>query len=124
MAASSFGGSLNLVASNDKKLKNLFMDRLKRAAVDAQFPFFKHIPFVGESISEDFNNMIDSIIARRRAEKGPVKKDLVQIFIDSNDSDPIAFSHLHIREEMALFMLVSPGYAGTPNTNLAQDRWQ
>ena len=63
MSATSFGGSFNLVASNDKKLKNLFHDRLKRAAIDAQFPFIKYLPFVPPSQSEEFNNMIDGIIS-------------------------------------------------------------
>ncbi|PVH81743.1 cytochrome P450 [Cadophora sp. DSE1049] len=105
MSATSFGGSFNLVASNDKKLKNIFHDRLKRAAVDAQFPFIKYLPFVPPSQSEEFNSMIDGIISKRRAEKGPVKKDLVQIFIESHDADPVAFTHQHIREEMSLFMI-------------------
>ncbi|KAH7408064.1 cytochrome P450 [Cadophora sp. MPI-SDFR-AT-0126] len=105
MSATSFGGSFNLVASNDKKLKNLFHDRLKRAAVDAQFPFIKYLPFVPPSQSEEFNNMIDGIISKRRAEKGPVKRDLVQIFLESHEEDPVAFTHQHIREEMALFMI-------------------
>ena len=49
--------------------------------------------------------MIDGIISKRRAEKGPVKKDLVQIFLESHEADPVAFTHQHIREEMALFMI-------------------
>ncbi|KAK0099435.1 hypothetical protein ONS96_008459 [Cadophora gregata f. sp. sojae] len=105
MSATSFGGSFNLVPSNDKKLKNMFHDRLKRAAIDSQFPFFKYLPFVPPSQSDEFNNMIDDIISKRRAEKGPVKRDLVQIFIESHEADPVAFTHRHIREEMALFMI-------------------
>ncbi|KAL2073943.1 hypothetical protein VTL71DRAFT_11269 [Oculimacula yallundae] len=105
MSATSFGGSFNLVTSNDKKLKTLFHDRMKRAAIDAQFPFIKYLPFVPPSQSEEFNSMIDGIIAKRRAEKGPPKKDLIQIFLESNDADPVAFSHLHVREEMSLFMM-------------------
>ncbi|KAH9207521.1 cytochrome P450 [Leptodontidium sp. 2 PMI_412] len=117
MSATSFGGSFNLVASNDKKLKNLFLDRLKRAAIDAQFPIIKYLPFVPPSQSEEFNNMIDDIISKRRAEKGPVKKDLVQIFLESNDADPIAFSHLHIREEMSLFMIAGSDTSAVTLTN-------
>ncbi|CZT12574.1 hypothetical protein WAI453_005583 [Rhynchosporium graminicola] len=105
MSASSFGGSFNLVSSNDKRLKNMFHHRLKRAAIDAQFPFLKYLPFVPPIESEDFKSMIDGIIAKRRSEIGPPKKDLVQIFVETNDADPIAFSHLHIHEEMALFMV-------------------
>lgn len=86
----------------------MFMDRLKRSAMDTQFPIIKYLPFIPSSQSEEFNSMIDDIIVKRRAEKGPPKKDLLQIFLDSNDLDPAAFSHLHVREEMALFMCVYP----------------
>lgn len=106
MSASSFGGSFNLVATNDHKLKNMFMDRLKRAARDIQFPFLKYLPFVPKAQSKEMADVIDGIIAKRRAETGPAKKDLVQTFIDSNDEDPVGFSQMHIQEEMTLFMFV------------------
>lgn len=95
-----------MVVSNDKKLKNIFMDRLKRSALDSQFPFLKYLPFMPSSQSDEFNGMIDAIISKRRAETGPEKRDLLQIFLDNNDADPDGFTHLHVREEMALFMFV------------------
>lgn len=107
MGATSFGGSFNLVVSDDAKLKNMFMKRLQRVAIDAQFPFVKYLPFVPPSNVEEFNTMIDKIVARRRKEnkeKGVAKRDLVQIIIDNNDADPVGFTEAHIREEMLLFM--------------------
>lgn len=107
MGATSFGGSFNLVESDDAKLKNMFMKRLQRVAIDAQFPFVKYLPFVPPSNVEEFNTMIDKIVARRRKEnkeKGVAKRDLVQIIIDNNDADPVGFTEAHIREEMLLFM--------------------
>jgi cytochrome P450 len=105
MSATSFGGSFGLVASGDMKLKNLVMDHLKRVAMDAQFPLIKYIPFIPPSpAGERLYEMIDDIVAKRRADKGEKKKDLLQIFVDTNDANPKEFSHLHLREEMILFM--------------------
>lgn len=107
MGATSFGGSFNLVESDDATLKNMFTKRLQRAAIDSQFPFVKFLPFVPPSSADHINTMIDDIVARRRKEnkeKGVTKKDLVQIFIDNNDADPERFTHKHIQEEMVLFM--------------------
>jgi cytochrome P450 len=104
MSSTSFGGSFNLVKSNDSKVKDMFINRLKRATVDIMFPWVQYLPFVPPSTEQDMKNMIDNIIAKRRAEKGAKKKDLVQIFVDTNDADPVSFSEMHIREEMTLFM--------------------
>lgn len=107
MGATSFGGSFNLVESDDTALKGMFMKRLQRAAIDSQFPFVKFLPFVPRTNADDINKIIDDIVARRRKEikeKGVTKKDLVQIFIDNNDADPEGFTEKHIQEEMVLFM--------------------
>jgi hypothetical protein len=106
MSSTSFGGSFNLVKSNDSKVKDMFINRLKRATVDIMFPWVQYLPFVPPSTEQDMKNIIDNIIAKRRAEKekGGVKRDLVQIFVDTNDADPVSFSEMHIREEMTLFM--------------------
>jgi cytochrome P450 len=107
MSATSFGGSFNLVVEDDQRLKDMFIKRLARAAIDAQFPFLKHVPFVPPSNAKDMNVYIDRIIAKRRKEievGDPAKKDLVQILVDTNDADPVGFSTAHIREEMMLFM--------------------
>jgi cytochrome P450 len=112
MSATSFGGSFNLLETNDTWLKEMFNQKLKRAAVDGTFPFLKHVPFMPPSIAIEMNKMIDGIIHKRRKEnselknEGTSKKDLVQIFVDTNEADPISFSEAHIREEMFLFMYV------------------
>jgi cytochrome P450 len=108
MSATSFGGSFGLVASNDQKAKSAFVDRLKQAALDAQFPFLRYMPFMPPSINKEFNDMITRIVSTRRKEmasKAPPQRDLLQLLIDTQDSDPVGFTDLHMREEMALFML-------------------
>lgn len=104
MSATSFGGSFGLVESNDLKMKNMVMERLKRAAIDVQFPFIKYLPFVPPSQGDEMNNIIDNIVATRKAEKEKPKKDLLQIIVDVNEANPETFTHLHVREEMSLFM--------------------
>jgi hypothetical protein len=104
MSATSFGGSFGLVKSNDKRMKNMVMNRLKRAALDAQFPFIKYLPFVPPSQGEGLNDIIDNIVATRKAESQKPKKDLLQIIVDVNNANPETFTHLHVREEMSLFM--------------------
>ncbi len=102
MSSTSFGGSFHLVSSNDEKLKNIFLDYLKRLSVESQFPLAKYFPLT--DVQGPMYQMIDDIIEKRQAEKGEPKKDLVQIFIDTNKADPVNFSNLHLREEMILFM--------------------
>lgn len=108
MSAASFGGSFNLVISDDSKQKDLFNSYLKRVAIDAQFPFIRYIPGV-PSASSMLGGLIDRILVKRREEvaKGITKKDLLQIFIDTNKADPVSFTDKHIRDEMILFMLVN-----------------
>lgn len=109
MAATSFGGSFNLTRTNDSTIKSIFLNRLKRAAIDSQFPFVKFLPFLPPAMSKEFNELIDRILSTRRSymAKNPdkPKKDLLQMFIDTHDADPAAFNSLHMREEMALFMV-------------------
>ncbi|CZR69470.1 related to benzoate 4-monooxygenase cytochrome P450 [Phialocephala subalpina] len=84
-SATSFGGYFGLVESNDMKMKNMVMDRLKRAALDVQLPFIKYLPFVPPSQGEGLNDIIDNIVATRKSEKNSE-----------------TFTHLHVREEMSL----------------------
>jgi cytochrome P450 len=105
MSAASFGGSFNLVESDDSKQKNLFNSYLKRVALNAQIPFVKNLPGV-PSASSMVAGLIDNIVSKRREEieKGIIKKDLLQIFVDTNNADPVSFTDKHIRDEMILFM--------------------
>ncbi|KUJ06610.1 cytochrome P450 [Mollisia scopiformis] len=116
MSATSFGGSFGLVESNDLKMKNMVMDRLKRAALDAQLPFIKYLPFVPPSQGEGLNNIIDDIVATRKAESQKPKKDLLQIIVDVNENNPDTFTHLHVREEMSLFMIAGADTTSTTAT--------
>jgi hypothetical protein len=108
MSAASFGGSFNLVESDDTNQKDLFNSYLKRVAIDAQFPFVKYMPGI-PSASSMVVGLIDRIVSTRREEieKGVVKKDLLQIFVETNNADPVSFTDKHIREEMILFMSVT-----------------
>jgi cytochrome P450 len=108
MSAASFGGSFNLVESDDTKQKDLFNSYLKRVAIDAQFPFVKYLPGI-PSASSMVADLIDRIVSKRREEmeKGIVKKDLLQIFVETNNADPVSFSEKHIHAEMLLFMSVT-----------------
>jgi hypothetical protein len=105
MSATSFGGSFNLVESDDTKQKDLFNSYLRRVAIDAQFPFIKHLPRVPSAISM-VSDLIESIVSKRRHEmqKGIRKQDILQIFVDTNNTDPVVFTDKHIRGEMILFM--------------------
>lgn len=105
MASASFGGSFNLVESDDRNQKELFNSYLKRVAIDAQFPFLKYVPFLTPS-SSIVAGLIDRIVLKRRQEMeiGIEKKDLLQILVDTNNANPIEFSHKHIQAEMILFM--------------------
>jgi len=98
----------------------MFTKRFTRVTIDAMLPFLKYLPFMPPSISDDINNVIDEIVRKRRkenAETGVVKKDLLQIFLDTNDADPVGFSMKHLREEMHLFMI-----AGSDTTSYTLTR--
>jgi hypothetical protein len=107
MSAASFGGSFNLVESDDNTQKNIFTSYLKRVALDAQFPFIKYLPGVPLA-SSLISGLVEDIVSKRRKEieEGIMKKDILQIFIDTNNADPVSFTDKHIRAEMILFMLV------------------
>jgi hypothetical protein len=103
MSATSFGGSFGLVKSDDSRLKNLFVNQMKRVLIDGQLPFLKYLPFI-PTPGDEIKKIGDEVIERRRAWKGPPKKDLVQILLDANNDDPASYTKGHIREEMQLFM--------------------
>ncbi|PMD33538.1 cytochrome P450 [Hyaloscypha variabilis F] len=114
MSAASFGGSFNLVESDDNTQKNIFNSYLRRVALDAQFPLLRHLPGV-PSASSMISGLVERIVSKRRQEmeKGVMKKDILQIFVDTHNADPISFTDKHIRNEMILFMI-----AGSDTTSL------
>ena len=106
MSACLFGGSFNLVESNDRKLKNMFVDTLTRIALVYTLPFTRWLPTVRKSTTK-MRKFLDEIILKRQreiAEIGKTKNDLMQIFIDNNEANPVEFSRQHLREAMTLFM--------------------
>jgi cytochrome P450 len=107
MSAALFGGSFNLVVSDDNKQKGLLNRYMRRVAIDAQFPFVKYIPGV-PSASSILSDMVEKTMSKRRKEmeKGITKNDILQIFVDQHIADPVSFTDKHIRNEMILFMLV------------------
>jgi hypothetical protein len=108
MSAALFGGSFNLVVSDDSKQKGLLSRYMRRVAIDAQFPFLKYIPGL-PSASSILSGVIEKTVSKRRKEmeKGITKNDILQIFVDTHNADPVSFTDKHIRDEMILFMLVS-----------------
>jgi len=107
MSATLFGGSFSLVESDDQTLKNMFVTRLKLAALHHSIPFAKYLPFLPSDGSGEMRAFLDGIIAKRRQEivqKGVVKRDLFQIFIELNEANPVDFSLDHLRGSMLLFM--------------------
>ncbi|KAF7946606.1 hypothetical protein EAE96_009601 [Botrytis aclada] len=126
MSATLFGGSFGLVINEDPHVKNLFLDRLRRVYIDVILPFIKYIPFIPSPVQE-MDCMIDGIIKTRRAEmrrgtkglegeKSKDKMDLLQIFLDANESDPKGFTDKHLMEEMRLFMIAGSDTTGTTCT--------
>ncbi|KAK6604994.1 p450 monooxygenase [Botrytis cinerea] len=115
MSATLFGGSFGLVINEDPHVKNLFLDRLRRVYIDVILPFVKYIPFIPSPVQE-MDRMIDGIIKTRRAEMRREKKDLLQIFLDANESDPTGFTDKHLMEEMRLFMIAGSDTTGTTCT--------
>jgi hypothetical protein len=107
MSATSFGGSLNLVESDDADEKGIFNRYLIRVFATSLIPFHRILPFIPPP-GRELNPKVDEIVSARRAEmeKGIQKKDLLQILMDANVADPIGYSDLHINQEMIIFMFV------------------
>jgi cytochrome P450 len=114
MSAASFGGSFNLVESDNSEQKDMFNAYLKRVAFDAILPFVKLLPFVPPSSSGRITEQVHEIVAKRRKEmkSSLTRKDILQILINMN-ADSVSFSEKHLREDMITFMI-----AGSDTTSL------
>jgi len=108
MSATSLGGSFNLVSSNNTKLKKTFVSILIKAAINGQFPYLRYMPFWPQPISTDMNKLLDNVLNKRETVGQPVKKDIVQIILDANQTDPVAFPEMRMRDEITMFMYVIP----------------
>jgi cytochrome P450 len=93
-----------LVTSGDTTLKKSFAKSLKLATIQAQIPVLSYVPFVVKAAAADTNEVVEDIITRRRAGTGPVKRDLLQIILGANKTDPVAFPEQRVRDEIKLFM--------------------
>jgi len=104
MSAASFGGSFDLVAKNNKNLKTAFLAQVVRSTIYSRIPLLKYLPFAPPVLSEDITVLMDEILAKRKARKGPAKRDILQIILDAHQADPISFSENRLRDELNLFM--------------------
>jgi len=104
MSETSFGGSFELVRTNDSYLRSLILGQLKENALYATLPFLKWLPFLPERKNAEMNRMTDTIISKRRAAKDQSSNDLLQIFLDTHDANPNTFTEDHLKQEMRLFM--------------------
>jgi cytochrome P450 len=104
MSATSFGGSSNSVRSNDNQLKALFMRHMKEVAVYASLGILKWLQFFPRHTEVEMDNVTNEIINKRRSMKGEVRRDLLQILLDTHETNPESFSEKHLKDEMRLFM--------------------
>jgi cytochrome P450 len=111
MSATSFGGSFNMVSSNDITLKESITQLFARQVLTGIFPFARYLPFVPPGQSPSLVQMTEEIIATRKAEmakKHAVKKDILQIILNAHDADPEHYTEQRVRDEMNMFMYVVP----------------
>ena len=125
MSASLFGGSFNLVETDDQTLKSLFTSHMKWVAFNYSFPWAEQIPFLPKDRIQDTKKFLDDVIAKRRTEmrSGIAKKDIFQILIDNHDANPGEFSLLHLRASMFIFMYDTHSKISIPRTDMAQTCW-
>ncbi|KAM3072746.1 hypothetical protein ACMFMF_007078 [Clarireedia jacksonii] len=115
MSATLFGGSFGLVINEDPRIKNLFLRWMKWNFIFAALPFMKYVPFTPDTAGE-MDSMIDGIVSTRRNHKDQNRKDILQIFLDTNAADPVTFSDKHLKEQMRLFMIAGSDTTSTTAT--------
>jgi hypothetical protein len=106
MSATCFGGSLNLVRSNDPTLRNAFKERTIRAVINSTIPYISYflaLPKGAGTIDRIVDNVLEERLGQTTGEK---KKDLLQILLDAHNQDPIGLSKAHVKDEMVLMMSV------------------
>ncbi|RDL37967.1 uncharacterized protein BP5553_05400 [Venustampulla echinocandica] len=64
----------------------------------------------------ELTEMVDDILAKRMAHKGPPKKDPLQIFLDAHKSNPDLYSEMNVLEEMCLFLIAGSDTGGATAT--------
>ena len=76
MAATTFGGSFNLVRSHSRDFRKLITSKLYRAAIHENLPFAKYIPFMPPLRLPEFDDKIDNILAKEERRKENVEYEL------------------------------------------------
>jgi cytochrome P450 len=107
MSASAFGGSLNMVSSNDITLKESITQLFSRQVLTSAFPLVRYLPFIPPAQSPSLVKMTEDIIATRKAEmaqKRNVKKDILQIILNAHTEEPELYTEQRVRDEMNMFM--------------------
>ena len=110
MSATAFGGSFNMVSSNDITLKESITQIFARQVITGTFPLARYLPFIPPSQTPSLVKMTEDIIATRKAEmaqKRVVTKDILQIILNAHDEDPDLFTAQRVRDEMNMFMYVA-----------------
>ena len=105
-SAIAFGGSFHMVTTNDTETKESITQFFSTMSINSALPWLKYVPFGPKGQSPALVKMTEDIIAKRRAatDRKDAKKDILQIILDSNTTDPIAFPQARIRSEMNTFM--------------------
>ncbi|KAH6714088.1 cytochrome P450 [Leptodontidium sp. MPI-SDFR-AT-0119] len=114
LTATVFGESWNLTKTNNTHLKEIFAKQLQTMLVHAQLPFLKYLPFIPSPVNPEIEERLNGVLARRRGlDKKVVKKDLLQMLIDTKEKYPNEYLEGHIKADMALFMV-----AGTDTSSV------
>jgi hypothetical protein len=104
MCATSLGGSLKQVTTNDQTIKNEIARGMQLLSLQTQLKKIPGIPSFVDWFTKEVNKVAEDMIARRRAETGPVQRDLLQIILDANEEDPVFYPERRVRQEILLFM--------------------
>jgi len=106
MSATSFGGSFDLVRSDDSTLRNALKEKTIRSATISALPYISYIlpPTKGaEKVDRIINAVLDKRLGQPEDKK---KKDLLQILLNVHDQNPTEFSQTHLKDEMQNMMYV------------------
>ncbi|KAH7346321.1 cytochrome P450 [Rhexocercosporidium sp. MPI-PUGE-AT-0058] len=114
LTATVFGESWNLTKTNNTHLKEIFAKQLRTMLAHAQIPFLKYIPFMPSPVNHEIEDRLNGILTKRRSvDKKEVKKDLLQMLIDTKEKYPNDYKEGHIKADMILFMI-----AGTDTSSV------
>lgn len=99
-----------MVSSNDITLKESITQFMTRQALTMIFPLANYLPFIPPGQSPSLVKMTEDIIVTRKAEiaqKREVKKDILQIILNANNTDPEFYTAQRVRDEMNMFMYIT-----------------